>query len=145
MAASKQKKPDLVVFDEETQKYSASLTPYATNLGAPAIIPEDITSWKNSNISKVNHQFKSQFDDLKTQYEIMMQQFEYNNLIYSAKFSFEPVLGEIYYLYRKENGIVWLSLIAPNECTWDYVGTFRLNSDKMWEQIDGNTKEREKH
>ncbi|MGK0386958.1 MAG: hypothetical protein ACI849_001577, partial [Patiriisocius sp.] len=30
-------------------------------------------------------------------------------------------------------------------CTWDYVGTFRLNSDKMWEQIDGNTKEREKH
>ena len=50
--------------------------------------------------------------------------------------AFEPVLGEIYFLYRKKNGDVWLSLIAPNECTWDYVGTFRLNSAKMWEQIE---------
>ena len=50
MPASKEKKPDQVVFDQKTQKYSASLTPYATNLGAPAIIPEDITSWKNANI-----------------------------------------------------------------------------------------------
>ena len=136
--ASKEKKPDQVVFDEETQKYSASLTPYATNLGAPAIIPDDVTSWKNSNISKVNHQFKSQFDDLKAQYDTMMQQFEYNNLIYSAKFSFEPVLGENYHLYRKENGNVWLSLISPNECKWDFVGTFRLNSDKMWERMTAN-------
>ena len=53
MPASKEKKPDQVVFDQKTQKYSASLTPYATNLGAPAIIPEDITSWKNANIHKV--------------------------------------------------------------------------------------------
>ena len=94
MPASKEKKPDQVVFDQKSQKYSASLTPYATNLGAPAIIPDDITSWKNTNINKVNHQFKSQFDDLKAQYDLMMRQFEYNNLIYNAKFSFEPVLGE---------------------------------------------------
>jgi hypothetical protein len=67
---------------------------------------------------------------------LMMKQFEYNNLIYNAKFSFEPVLGEIYFLYRKKNGDVWLSLIAPHECNWDYVGTFRLNSEKMWEQIE---------
>ena len=123
MPASKEKKPDQVVFDQKTQKYSASLTPYATNLGAPAIIPEDITSWKNANIHKVNHQFKSQFDDLKAEYDLMMKQFEYNNLIYNAKFSFEPVLGEIYFLYRKKNGDVWLSLIAPNECNWDFVGS----------------------
>ncbi|GER57949.1 DUF2452 domain-containing protein [Patiriisocius marinus] len=135
MAEEKSKKPDQVVFDEKTQKYTAALTPYATNLGAPAIIPDDITSWKNSNISKVNHQFKSQFDDIKLQYEVMMKKFEQNNLIYSAKFSFEPVLGEIYYLYRKQSGEVWLSLISPHECNWDYVGTFRLNSGKIWEEV----------
>ena len=87
MPASKEKKPDQVVFDQTTQKYSAAITPYATNLGAPAIIPEDITSWKNANIHKVNHQFKSQFDDLKASYDLMMEQFEYNNL-YTA-----PVLA----------------------------------------------------
>ena len=136
MASEKSKKPDQVVFDEETQKYTAALTPYATNLGAPAIMPDDVTSWKNININKVNHQFKSQFDELKAQYDLMMKQFEYNNIIYSAKFSFEPILGENYHLYRKANGDVWLSLISPHETTWDFVGTFRLNSDKMWERID---------
>ena len=140
MPASKEKKTDQVVFDQTTQKYSAAITPYATNLGAPAIIPEDITSWKNANIHKVNHQFKSQFDDLKASYDLMMEQFEYNNLIYSASFSFEPILGQVYFLYRKDNNDVWLSLIAPNECNWDYVGTFRLNSDKMWEQIEQENK-----
>ena len=137
MAEDATKKPDQVVFDEKTQKYTAALTPYATNLGAPAIVPDDITSWKNNNVSKVNHQFKSQFDDIKSQYETMMKKFEQNNLIYSAKFSFEPVLGETYHLYRKESGEVWLSLISPNECNWDFVGTFRLNSGKIWEEVLG--------
>lgn len=136
MGAKKVKKPDQVVYDEATEKYTAALTPYATNLGAPAIIPDDITSWKNSNISKVNHKFKSQFDELKAQYDAMMQQFEYNNLIYSAKFSFEPILGQTYHLYRKANDDVWLSLISPHECSWDFVGSFRLNSDKLWKRVD---------
>lgn len=139
--ASKKNKPDQVVFDKETQQYNAAITPYATNLGAPAIIPDDITSWKNANIHKVNHQFKSQFDDLKAQYDSMMQQFEYNNLIYNSKFSFEPIMGKTYHLYKKENGDVWLSLIAPNECSWNYVGTFRLNSDKTWERIEQKKEE----
>ncbi|GEQ85562.1 GTP-binding protein [Patiriisocius marinistellae] len=139
MTKETEKKPDQVVYDEETQKYAASLIPYATNLGAPAIIPDDVTSWKNSNINKVNHQFKSQFDELKAQYDLMMKQFEYNNIIYSAKFSFEPILGKTYHLYRKANGDVWLSLISPKECNWDFVGTFRLNSNKMWERLEENT------
>lgn len=135
MAEDKIKKPDQVVFDERSKKYVPSTTPYATNVGAPAIIPDDITSWKNSNISKVNHQFKSEFEDIKSQYETMMKKFEQNKLIYSAKFSFEPVLGEIYHLYRKKSGEVWLSLISPDECNWDFVGSFRLNSDKIWEEL----------
>ena len=34
------KKPDQVVYNEEQQKYDAALTPYATNVGAPAIITD---------------------------------------------------------------------------------------------------------
>ena len=33
------KKPDLVVFDEETQQYDAALKAYGTNASAPAIKP----------------------------------------------------------------------------------------------------------
>ena len=38
----------------------------------------------------------------------MMQQFQYNKLIFQAKFSFEPILGETYHLYKRENGETFL-------------------------------------
>ena len=34
----KEKKPDNVVFNTETQKYDAYLKPYATSVGAPIIL-----------------------------------------------------------------------------------------------------------
>ena len=130
------KKPDQVVYNEEKGKYDAALTPYATNLGAPAIVTDDVTTWKNSNISKVIHQFKTEYQELKAQYDKMMEQFEYNNLIYSAKFSFEPIVGAVYHLYKRGGGEPFLSLISPEECNWDFVGTFELKADKIWNRID---------
>ena len=64
-----------------------------------------------------------------------MEQFEYNNLVYQAKFNFEPIVGETYQLYRDKEGQPFLSLILPNECNFDFVGTFRLNADTMWERL----------
>ena len=136
----KKKKPDQVVYNEKKDRYDAALTPYATNLGAPAIVTDDVTTWKNANINKVNHQFKTEYEDLKAKYEAMMRQFEYNHLIYSAKFSFEPIVGKIYHVYRSKSGDPFLSLIAPEECNWDFVGTFELKADKVWNKIDAPLK-----
>ncbi len=130
------KKPDQVVYDSEKKQYDAKLKEYSTNVGAPAISTDDVTTWKNANINKVNHQFKTRFETIRASYEAMMEQYEYNNLIYSAKFSFEPVIGETYYLYESKNGDVFLSLIAPQECNFEYLGTFVLNTDKMWVKKD---------
>lgn len=135
----KMKKPDQVVYNEETDKYEAGLLPYATNSGAPKITPTDLTGWKNSNVSKVNHQIKTEYDELKTQYEKLMAQFEYNNLIYSAEFSFEPIVGQVYHLYEKKNGNIFLSIISPNECNFQFKGSFKLNEDKMWIRLDSET------
>ena len=33
------KKPDLVVFDEDTQQYNAAVIPYATSASSPVIKP----------------------------------------------------------------------------------------------------------
>ena len=38
---SQDKKPDQIVFNEDTQRYDAALKPYATNVGAPAIKVSD--------------------------------------------------------------------------------------------------------
>lgn len=132
---SSKKKPDNVVFDENEQKYTASLKPYATDVGAPAISTTDTVAWKNRNIHAVNKQINAKYAELKAEYDAMIEQFEYNNLVYSAKFNFEPVIGYIYHLYRNKNQEAFLSVIAPEECNFDYMGTFKLNADKMWEQI----------
>lgn len=131
----KNKKPDNVVFDEESQEYTASLKPYATDVGAPAISTTDTVAWKNRNIHAVNKQISAKYLELKAEYDAMIDQFEYNNLVYNAKFNFEPLVGATYFLYRDKNQEAFLSVIAPHECNFDYLGTFRLNADKMWERI----------
>ncbi len=130
------KKPDQVVYDESEEKYNAGLLPYATNASAPKITSNDLTGWKNTNIHKANNQIKTEYEKLKSAYEKLMQQYEYNSLIYSAEFSFEPIVGRVYHLYLKKNGQTFLSIISPNECSFKYKGSFKLNDDKIWEKVN---------
>lgn len=127
----KDKKPDNIVYVDEIG-YNANVLPYGTSVGAPVIRVDDIVSWKSRGITNVNKEFANKFDELKLQYENLIQEFEWNELVYSSKFSFEPVVGEIYHLYRDAAGVLFLSLIAPNEWRKEHVGTFKLNSDKKW-------------
>lgn len=129
------KKPDLVVFNEETQQYDAAVKPYGTNASAPAIKPLNTATWRNDGVDKVNKQFKSRFDELKKEYEKMMEQFAYNDLVYNAKFNFEPIIGELYHLYNNKRQEAFLSIIAPDQCNFKHLGSFRLNSQKMWEKV----------
>ncbi|MEO1011962.1 MAG: DUF2452 domain-containing protein [Bacteroidota bacterium] len=131
----KEKKPDAVVFDEKTQEYHSKLLPYASGVGAPKISPPDVSRWKNTNIVVANHQFKSRYNAIKEAYEVLMEQFEYNNLVYSARYNFEPISGETYHLYKSKDESTFLSLISPNECTFEHLGSFRLGPDKMWEKL----------
>jgi hypothetical protein len=125
------KKPDNVVFSEE-EGYNASLLSYSTSVGAPVIKMDDVVSWKSRGISNVNKEFENKFNELKIQYEKLMQEFEWNELVYNSKFSFEPVIGEIYHLYANKDGTNSLSLIAPNEWNKEHIGTFKLNSERKW-------------
>jgi hypothetical protein len=129
------KKPDQVVFSKE-DGYNANLLPYATNVGAPVIKADDLAGWKSTGIYKVNKEFQSKFNELKSQYESLMEEFQWNELVYNARFSFEPIVGEIYHLYKDTEGINFLSLIGPKEWNKEHIGTFMLNSDKKWILID---------
>lgn len=127
----KKDKPDNIVFSEE-HGYNAHLLPYATSVGAPVIKADDLAGWKTMGIHKVNKEFESKFNELKVQYQNLIEEFQWNELLYNARFSFEPIVGEIYYLYKDADGLDFLSLIAPEEWNKEHVGTFRLNSDKKW-------------
>ena len=120
----KKKKPDQVVDNP-------GIMPYTTNVGAPAIRKDDVDLWKQSGVAKVNHQFKTRFEELKKQYEQLVDEFEWNELVYNSKYSFEPIIGETYHLYYKEDE-PFLSLIAPNEWNKPYIGSFTLDSNNKW-------------
>jgi len=129
------KKPDNVVFNTETQQYDAALKPYATSVGAPVITTPDTITWKNRSINKINHKVAAKYLELKAEYDKMMQEFEYNKLIFSAKFTFEPIIGEVYHLYKREDGQSFLSIIAPEQCNFNPLGSFYLNAEQIWEKI----------
>ena len=136
MVNGENKKPDYVVHSEEGG-YNAHLLPYATNVGAPSIKPEEVDLWKQRGVNKVNKQLETKFNELKQDYQKLIDEFRWNELVYTAKFSFEPVIGETYHLYIGNDGGVFLSLISPNEWNKEHIGSFRLDSNQKWIKIFG--------
>ena len=128
------KKPDNVVYSEENG-YNASFLPYATTVSAPIIKVDDVAAWKGRGVRNVNKEFENKFNELKVQYQNLMEEVECNELVYNSKFSFEPIIGEIYHLYASGNATYFLSLIPPNEWNKEHIGTFQLNSDKKWVKL----------
>lgn len=129
------KKPDQVVYNEEEGKYDASLKPYATNVGAPVIIPENISPWKNRGVRQVNDAISAEFEEIRAQYRRLEQRFRDNELVYSSKFSFQPQVGKTYHLYRNTKGENFLSILSPEECDFDHLGSFVLGSDYVWQRV----------
>jgi hypothetical protein len=129
------KKPDNVVFNQKEQQYDAALKTYATNVGAPAIQTVDTVAWKQRNLKSANSQFAAKYAEIDSAYKNLLKQYERNALVYSARFTFEPIVGEVYHLYKDANQQAFLSIISPEECNFDYVDSFRLGSDKLWELV----------
>ena len=113
-----------------------NLLPYGSNVGAPSIKPTDISSWKDEKVVTTNHYFSSRYDEIKKDYLKLMEEYEWNTLVYNAEFRFKPVMGKVYFLYQTDDGKLFLSLIEPNE--WDkiFIGAFKLISDNRWEKTD---------
>jgi hypothetical protein len=128
------KKPDLVVWDEEKGYYQRELT-YGSNQGAPAIKLEDVGGWKQMQAGVANKQFKSRYDELKEEFQKLIDEVNWNELVYQSTYSFIPVMGETYHLYVREDDSTFLSLINPNQWNKKYVGTFKLDSTQKWVKV----------
>ena len=126
------KKPDNVAWDEEKQKYNASILPYATNVSGPAIQVDDVGAFKQKGIQKAQKTFTAKYLELKEQWQDLVSEVELNNLIYSSKYSFEPIVGEVYHLYIGNDDNYFLSLIGPKEWNKEFITSVRLNSDHKW-------------
>ena len=132
----RQKRPDSAVFDENSQTYNARLLPYGTNVGAPSITANNLSIWKNRGITGFNHVLKSKIELIKSEYELLLEEYAVNELLYNTHCDFEPIIGEVYHLYEKENRDEhFLSLIPPHTWKRKHLGSFKLNSDKVWSKV----------
>jgi hypothetical protein len=130
----KKKYPDNIVYDEK-EGFNANILPYGSNVGAPAIKVEDIAVWKGVSVNKVNKQFSAKFNELKEEYRKLVEEYQWNDLVYKSKFNFEPVIGESYHLYVGDNGESFLSLIEPTMWDREHIGSFTLNSERKWIKV----------
>jgi len=117
---------------------NAHSLPYASDLGAPVIkLDHSLGSWKNGAVHRANKHYNERFHELKKELENLYNEYKWNEIIFNAEMRFKPVIGKKYHLYKKDNGKYFMSLFAPNECSWSdkHEGSFRLNYDNRWEPV----------
>ena len=98
----KEKKPDAVVWDETGQSYFAKLLPYASSLSGPIIDVPNVDAFKKKGVDKVSKQFQAELADLQSKIKDFVNLASDTQMVYSAKFKFEPIVGETYHLYEGE-------------------------------------------
>lgn len=131
----KSKKPGQIVWDEEQGEYIARLLPYAAQASGPVIKIPNIDSFKQKGVEKVSKQLQTELEELQSKIKDFVKSASDTQKVYTAKFKFEPLVGETYFLYEGE-GEDYLSLISPDQWEKKFLGAFRLSSEYKWERID---------
>ncbi len=110
--------------------------PYPTHVGAPKIEPQDLTSFKKHGLNKVDRVVKKRFDEIVKEAETLQNSILLQQEVYSSKYNFEPIIGEIYHLYENSDGSKTLSLIGPTEWSKSFLYSVILNSDMTWTKLN---------
>jgi hypothetical protein len=128
----KKKKPELVVWNEETG-YDARIKGYPTNIGAPKFYLPDVPVFRTQASQKMLSVFEREQKEIIERIEELYTEYKTSIEVWESKMSFEPIVGKTYYLYDLK-GQKTLSLLAPSE--WGkndcFLGSFLLNSDNKW-------------
>ena len=102
----------------------------------------EIDNWKPEQSTTVKSHFTEKFKELKEAYEGLVEDFNWNKIIYESEMLCEPVIGHIYHLYQREDDTRFMSLIAEDEWgdlnKWkiSYIGSFKQDSRQKWKHIN---------
>lgn len=126
--------------------------PYAHTRGGVEVKPIDKGKAKGRAVKAMYEQTDMQLDQIRRQIELLAQQarairdrVQISEEIYLAEMNFEPLMGNIYHLYRRPEGSTLLSLVGPREWgkkpPYRFVATARLRSDHTWEVLEKSEEE----
>ncbi len=132
---------DLPVVSEEPSTERAAFLHYPVSTMSPRIVPTDLTTFKTHGVSRVQKDAAQRLVQLREEYMRVVDEFNWNKLVYEANFGYEPVVGEVYHLYRdteKGGAALHLSMIAPGEWDKPFIASLRLNFGGQWELVEAS-------
>lgn len=124
-----------------------SVLPYSAAVSGALIKPTEEGVIRHKALTAMEEQTNMQLDQIRKQIELLALQAqeiykrkELSMLIYGAKLSFKPEIGQTYYLYEKADESHMISLISPQE--WgpampfkSFVATVKLLADHTWVEL----------
>jgi predicted transcriptional regulator len=124
-----------------------SVMPYSTSVSGAVVKATEEGVIRHKALTAMEEQTNMQLDQIRKQIELLaIQAQEIHNrkelsmLIYGARLSFKPEIGQIYYLYEKSDASHMISLISPKE--WGdsmpfkkFVAAVQLLADHTWKEL----------
>lgn len=124
-----------------------SVLPYAASVAGAVVKPTEEGVVRHKALTAMEEQTNMQLEQIRKQIELLALQAqeihkrkELSLLIYHAKLSFKPEIGQTYYLYRKADGGHIISLISPQE--WGpslpynkFIAKVKLLADHTWMEL----------
>ena len=125
------------------------LIEFPHTIGSAIIKPEDLGKIKGKAVAAMEEQTQVQMKQLYDQMQTLASQARaikarvaVSIRIYQARINFDPVMGNVYYLYQRNDGSDVLSMISPEE--WGksipferMIAKVRLLFDHTWEVLEG--------
>jgi hypothetical protein len=124
-----------------------SVLPYSASVSGAVIKANEEGMIKHKALTAMEEQTNMQLQQIRKQIELLALQAQeiqkrkdLSLMIYDAKLSFKPNIGQTYYLYEKKDGSHLLSLVSPKE--WGAAGPFKkfiaavkLLADHTWMEL----------
>lgn len=125
------------------------LTKFAHNLSSGKIVPLEEGAIRSNSLKAMTEQISLQMEQIIAQIKLLAGQVEelqkrkdISELVYTAKLTFEPVVGKVYFLYQSvERNERFLSMVSPEE--WgkkmenlNFIAQVRLLGDRTWKVIE---------
>jgi hydroxymethylpyrimidine pyrophosphatase-like HAD family hydrolase len=124
-----------------------SVLPYSASVAGAVIKPNEQGLIRHHALTAMEEQTNMQLTQIRQQIELLaiqakeiQQRKELSMIIYDAKLSFAPVIGQTYYLYEKKDETYLVSMIGPKE--WgakspykNFVAAVMLLADHTWKEV----------
>jgi hypothetical protein len=124
-----------------------SVLPYSASVAGALVKPTEEGVIRHKALTAMEEQTNMQLEQIRKQIELLALQAqeihkrkELSLLIYNARLSFKPDIGQVYYLYQKQDDSHMISLISPKE--WGeampykkFVAAVQLLADHTWKEL----------